>query len=363
MFYDFLIVGAGLFGAVFSQIASANGKRCLVIDKRSHIGGNCYTEDVDGIQVHKYGPHIFHTDSKKAWEYINTFSEFTSFTNAPIAIYEGQSYNLPFNMNTFAKIFGVTTPYEAIQRIKADISFTGTPTNLEEKAISLVGDTIYKMLVKGYTEKQWGKSCSELPPDIISRLPLRFTYSNNYFNDRYQGIPKNGYTEIFDKMFENVDVVLNTPFKEEYEMLAKKIIYTGKIDEYFWYVYGKLEYRSLRFEEERIDGIDNYQGNAVVNYTEREIPFTRIVEHKHFSTNPISNGKTVITREYPVIHDDFNEPYYPIPNYINNAIYEEYKRLSLKKDNIIFAGRTGDYKYYDMDDTILNAIELAEKQI
>ena len=361
--YDFLIVGAGLFGSVFCQIASAHGKRCLVIDKRNHIGGNCYTENVEGIQVHKYGPHIFHTDNKRVWEYINTFSEFTPFTNAPIAIYRGQSYNLPFNMNTFSKIFGVTSPSEAAKKIKADISFTGTPSNLEEKAISLVGDTIYNMLVKGYTEKQWGKKCSDLPPDIISRLPLRFTYRNDYFNDRYQGIPKNGYTEIFSKLLSNADVILNTPFKEEYELIAKKIIYTGKIDEYFDYKFGRLEYRSLRFEEETISGVDNYQGNAVVNYTERNIPFTRIVEHKHFSTNPINNGKTVITREYPAIHDDFNEPYYPITNTANNAIYAEYKRLSESKENVIFAGRTGDYKYYDMDDTILNAIELAEKQI
>ena len=361
--YDYLIVGAGLFGSVFAQIATERGKSCLVIDKRDHIGGSCYTKGVGGIQVHAYGPHIFHTSDEKVWTYINTFSKFTRFTNAPIAIYEGQSYNLPFNMNTFAKIYGITTPDEAIERIRKDITFSGSPANLEEKAISLVGDRIYRMLVKGYTEKQWGKDCTELPPDIIGRLPLRFSYSNDYFNDKYEGIPEEGYTKIFEKLLAGADVMLSTPFDKSFKSIADTIIYTGKIDEYYGYEFGVLEYRSLRFEESLLTDVENYQGNAVVNYTERSIPFTRIVEHKHFNLNPSPTPYTVITREYPELHNENNDPYYPIPSERNRVLYAKYKQISAHSKNVVFAGRTGDYRYYDMDDTISNAIELAEKLI
>ncbi len=359
--YDYLIVGAGLFGSVFCCSATARGKKCLVIDKRNHIGGNCYTENIGGIKVHKYGPHIFHTDRKDIWEYINQFAEFHAFQNAPIAIYDGQAYNMPFNMNTFAKIFNVTSPEEARQCIEKDKVYFENPSNLEEKALSMVGRTIYTMLIKGYTEKQWGKDCRDLSPDIITRLPLRFTYDNNYFNDPYQGIPKGGYTPIFEKLLEGADIRLSTPFTEEMEELADTVIYTGKIDEYFGYCYGTLAYRSLRFEEEILFYCKNYQGNAVVNFTERKVPFTRRVEHKFFDRDSLDTPHTVITEEYPEFHDGKNEPYYPIATQENLALYEKYRALSQKQSKVIFAGRTGDYRYYDMDDTIAKALELANK--
>lgn len=360
--YDYLIVGAGLFGAVFCQQAISRGKTCLVIDKRNHIGGNCYTENIGGINVHKYGPHIFHTDSKEIWEYINQFADFHRFQNAPIAVYEGQAYNLPFNMNTFAKIFGVSDPEEARRCIEEDKSFTGkNPSNLEEKAISMVGSTIYQMLVKGYTEKQWGRDCRDLPPNIISRLPLRFTYDNNYFNDEYQGIPKGGYTAIFEKLLSGADVRLSTPYQKYLEDLADTVIFTGKIDEYYGYILGELTYRSLRFEESVLHTVGNYQGNAVVNYTERSVPYTRIIEHKYFDRDAFDLTHTVITKEYPAFHDHTNEPYYPIENNRNRSLYEKYRALSAANPKVKFAGRTGEYRYYDMDDTIAKAIELANK--
>ena len=359
MKYDYLIVGAGLFGSVFCNQAVSKGKRCLVIDKRNHIGGNCYTENIDGINVHKYGPHIFHTSNKEVWDYINKFAAFRSFQNAPIAVYKGQSYNLPFNMNTFAKIYRISTPAEAKERIKKDMDFFGVPSNLEEKAISMVGKTIYEILVKGYTEKQWGRECKTLPPDIISRLPLRFTYDNNYFDDEYQGIPTCGYTEMIEHLLNGSDVRLGVAFEKSMERYADITIYTGKIDEYFGYMLGKLPYRSLRFEEFKLN-TESYQGNAVVNYTDMEVPYTRIVEHKFFDKKLPPSSHTIITKEYSVPHNDFNEPYYPVDNPINRKMYEKYYALSRGQKNVFFAGRTGEYRYYDMDDTIEKALELSK---
>lgn len=361
--YDYLIVGSGLFGSILAYELNKKGYKCIVIDKRSHIAGNIYTENIEEINIHKYGAHIFHTSNKSVWNYINSFAEFNRYTNSPVAIYKDELYNLPFNMNTFNKLWGVKTPEEAKNKIeaerkKANIS---NPKNLEEQAISLVGQTIYEKLVKGYTEKQWGKSAKELPSFIIKRLPVRFTYDNNYFNDKYQGIPIGGYTRIIEKMLSGIEVLLNYDFfenRESLEKIAKRIIFTGPIDKYYNYCYGKLEYRSLKFETEILN-IENYQGNAVVNYTEFEIPYTRIIEHKHFENNVSS--KTVITKEYPDRWDDTKEPYYPINNDINNELYEKYRLLSEKDDKVIFGGRLGEYKYYDMDKVIEKALECVEK--
>lgn len=360
--YDYLIVGAGLFGAVFAQEAKKAGKRCLVIDKRSHIGGNIYTREVEGIQVHEYGAHIFHTSNKEVWRYVNQFAEFNRYTNSPVANYKGEIYNMPFNMNTFHKLWGVVTPKEARERIeqqKKEYSVEH-PKNLEEQAINLVGPDVYTRLVKGYTEKQWGKRATELPAFIIKRLPVRFTYDNNYFNDDYQGIPIGGYTRMVENMLEGTEVRLNEDFlakREEYKGLAKTVVYTGMIDEYFDYCYGELEYRSLRFETEVLEE-ENYQGNAVVNYTEYEVPYTRIIEHKHFEYG--TQPKTVITREYPKNWSKGDEPYYPMNDEKNAGLYEKYHALSEQEGDVIFGGRLGQYKYYDMDDTIEAALKMWE---
>ena len=375
MKYDYLIVGTGLFGAIFAHEATKKGKKCLVIEKRNHIAGNIYTEEQNGIQVHKYGAHIFHTSNKEVWEYINQFAEFNRYTNSPVARYKDELYNMPFNMNTFNKMWGVVTPEEAkakIEKEKKEANIT-EPKNLEEQAISLVGKTIYEKLVKGYTQKQWGKECKDLPSFIIKRLPVRFIYDNNYFNDIYQGIPIGGYTAIIEKMLEGVEVKINTDFfdnREELENIAEKIVFTGPIDKFYNYKFGELEYRSLRFETE-IKDIENYQGNAVVNYTEYEIPYTRIIEHKHFEYGPslgkIAEGdakeKTIITREYPDKWVQGKEPYYPINNDKNNEIYGKYKELADKEKNVIFGGRLGEYKYYDMHKVIERALEVVKENI
>lgn len=352
--YDYLIVGAGLYGSIFAYEMNKKGKKCLVIDKRNHIGGNIYTEEIEGINVHKYGAHIFHTSNKEVWEYINQFCEFNNYINSPIANYKGEIYNLPFNMNTFNKLWGVITPKEAQKKIEEQKKEHGIvePKNLEEQAISLIGKDIYEKLIKGYTEKQWGRDAKKLPSFIIKRLPVRFTYDNNYFNDRYQGIPIGGYTKIIEKMLEGIEVRLNSNFfdkREEYENIADKIVFTGMIDEYYNYCFGKLEYRSLRFETEILNE-ENYQGNAVVNYTEGEIPYTRIIEHKHFEYG--QQEKTVITREYPSEWKEGDEPYYPVNNERNNELYLKYKELADKEEKVIFGGRLGEYKYYDMDKVI-----------
>ena len=372
--YDYLIVGSGLFGAIFAYEANKKGKKCLVIDKRPHIAGNIYTENIDGINVHKYGAHIFHTSNREVWNYINQFVEFNRYTNSPIAKYKDEVYNMPFNMNTFNKMWGVFTPKEAMEKIEQEKKEAGItePKNLEEQAISLVGKTIYEKLVKGYTEKQWGKRATELPTFIIKRLPVRFIYDNNYFNDLYQGIPVGGYTQIIEKMLKGIDVKLNCNYfenKEELENIAEKIVFTGPIDKYYDYQFGELEYRSLRFETEKLD-IENYQGNAVVNYTEYEVPYTRIIEHKHFeygkSLGNIVEGqakeKTIITREYPDKWDKEKEPYYPINDKKNDALYEKYRKLSEKDNNIIFGGRLGQYKYYDMDKVIEAALQAVKEE-
>lgn len=352
--YDYLIVGTGLYGSIFAYEMNKKGNKCLVIDKRNHIGGNIYTEEIEGINVHKYGAHIFHTSNKEVWEYINQFCEFNNYINSPIASYKGEIYNLPFNMNTFNKLWGVRTPKEAQEKIEEQKKEygIGEPKNLEEQAISLIGKDIYEKLIKGYTEKQWGRDAKDLPSFIIKRLPVRFTYDNNYFNDRYQGVPIGGYTKIIEKMLEGIEVRLNSNFfdkREEYENIADKIIFTGMIDEYYNYCFGKLEYRSLRFEIEVLNE-ENYQGNAVVNYTEREIPYTRIIEHKHFEYG--QQEKTVITKEYPSEWKEGEEPYYPVNNERNNELYSKYKELADKEEKVIFWGRLGEYKYYDMDKVI-----------
>ncbi|MED0717291.1 UDP-galactopyranose mutase [Aeribacillus composti] len=362
--YDYLIVGAGLFGAVFAYESTKRGKKCLVIDKRSHIGGNVYTENVEGINVHKYGAHIFHTNDKKIWDYVNQFAEFNRFTNAPIANYKGEIYNLPFNMNTFNKLWGVITPQEAKQKIEEQKRVAGitVPKNLEEQAISLVGIDLYEKLIKGYTEKQWGRPATELPKFIIKRLPVRFTYDNNYFNDKYQGIPIGGYTAIIEKMLEKCEIRLNTDFfqnRGELEKVAKKIVFTGMIDEFYNYKFGVLEYRSLIFENEILD-VDNYQGNAVVNYTDRETPYTRIIEHKHFEFG--TQEKTVITKEYPKEWKKGDDPYYPINNERNNELYRKYKELADREENVIFGGRLATYKYYDMHQVIAAALKTVEEE-
>lgn len=356
--YDYLIVGSGLFGTVFAHEAMKKGKTCLVIDKRSHIGGNIYTENIEDINVHKYGAHIFHTSNKKIWDYINMFADFNNYINSPIAVYEDQVYNLPFNMNTFSRIWGIKTPAEAKKMIGCQIeqSNISEPSNLEEQAIKLVGRDIYEKLVKGYTEKQWGKDCKDLPAFIIKRLPVRFTYNNNYFNDRYQGIPIGGYTAIIKKMLNGADVMLNTDYFEFTKGnadIATKMVYTGPIDRFYNYCYGELEYRSLRFETEILDE-ENYQGNAVVNFTERSVPYTRIIEHKHFEFG--MQPKTVITKEYPMAWTKEEEPYYTINDERNSSVYLKYKDLADKEKNIIFGGRLGSYKYYDMDKVIESAM-------
>ena len=363
--YDYLIVGAGLYGAVFAQEAKKAGKTCLVIDKRDHIAGNIYTKDVEGIAVHQYGAHICHTNNKEAWDYVNQFATFNRYTNSPVANYHGELYNLPFNMNTFNKMWGVVTPAQAQAKIEEQQKEAGItePKNLEEQAIRLAGRDIYEKLVKGYTEKQWGRPCTELPAFIISRLPLRFTFDNNYFNALYQGIPVEGYTALVEKLLEGTEVRLGVDYladKEDLDALADKVVYTGPIDAYFGFQLGYLEYRSVRFETETLD-MENYQGNAVVNYTDRETPYTRIIEHKHFvfGTQP----KTVISREYSSEWKPGDEPYYPVNDAKNGALYQQYKALADKEDKVIFGGRLGEYKYYDMDKVIESALERARKEL
>lgn len=363
--FDYLIVGSGLFGAVFAYEAKKAGKKCLVVEKRGHIGGNIYTREVEGIQVHQYGAHIFHTSNKRVWEYMQNFAEFNRYTNSPVAYYKGEIYNMPFNMNTFNKMWGVVTPKEAKAKIEEQIRMYGveTPKNLEEQAINLVGKDIYEKLVKGYTEKQWGRRATELPPEIIKRLPVRLIYDNNYFNDLYQGIPIGGYTKIIEKMLDGIEVRLNTDYlenKAELDSLCEKVIYTGPVDAYFDYKFGELEYRSVRFETEILDE-DNYQGNAVVNYTEYEVPYTRIIEHKHFEFG--TQEKTVISREYSAAWKKGDEPYYPVNDAKNNLLYQKYEKETAKEKNVIFGGRLGKYKYYDMHHVVAEALECVEKEL
>ena len=366
--YDFLIIGSGLFGATFAYLAKQAGKKCLVVEKRSHLGGNVYCESVESINVHKYGAHIFHTSNKEVWDFVNQFVEFNRYTNCPVANYKGRLYNLPFNMNTFYQMWGVTTPEEAMRKIeeqKALVSMDGEPHNLEEQAIRLVGRDIYEALIKGYTEKQWGRPCTELPAFIIRRLPLRFVFDNNYFNDTYQGIPIGGYNKLIDALLEGVETRVNTDFfahKEELFSMAEKVVYTGPIDEFYDYRFGRLQYRTVRFEQDVLD-VPNYQGNAVVNYTEREVPYTRIIEHKHFESfgqAVYDNPKTVISKEYSVEFKDGMEPYYPVNDEKNTALYNRYKALAEQETNVFFGGRLAEYKYYDMAPTIEKAMELAE---
>ena len=364
MHYDYLIVGAGLFGAVFAHEMTKEGKKCLVVEKRDHIAGNIYCETVDDIHVHKYGAHIFHTSNKKVWDYINTFAEFNNYINSPVASYKDELYNLPFNMNTFSKMWGIKTPQEAKDIIAKQIKELDIkePKNLEEQALSLVGQDVYQKLIKGYTEKQWGRDCKDLPSFIIKRLPLRFVYDNNYFNDRFQGIPIGGYTPIVEKMLEGCDVLLNTDYFEYRKTnpdIADKVVYTGMLDKYFEYKLGVLEYRSVRFEHERLD-TDNYQGNAVVNYTEREVPHTRIIEHKHFEFG--TQPTTVISKEYPSEWKLGDEPYYPVNDKKNEELANGYRELAAKEENVIFGGRLGEYRYYDMDKVIEAALQAAAAQ-
>lgn len=363
--YDYLVVGAGLYGAVFAHEAYKAGKRCLVIDKRDHIGGNIYTENVNKINVHKYGAHIFHTSKKEIWNYVNEFAEFNNYINAPVAVYKDELYNLPFNMNTFSKLWGVRTPGEVKKKIAeqiAELNIT-EPKNLEEQALSLVGRDVYEKLVKGYTEKQWGRDCTELPAFIIKRLPLRFTYDNNYFNDRYQGIPEGGYTKIVKQLLEGIDVKLDTDYEayvKEHPDSFEKVLYTGPIDEYFRYSLGHLEYRTVRFETEELE-MENYQGNAVVNYTDREVPYTRIIEHKHFEFG--TQPTTIISREYSQEWKPGMEPYYPVNDEKNNELFGKYRELADKEEKVIFGGRLGNYKYYNMDQVIEEALRMAEKEL
>ncbi len=363
--YDYLIVGSGLFGAVFAHEAQKKGKKCLVIDKRNHKGGNVYCEQIEDINIHKYGAHIFHTNDKEIWDYVNQFVEFNRYTNSPVAFYKNEVYNLPFNMNTFHQLWGVRTPEEAKNKIEEQVKASGitNPKNLEEQAISLVGMDIYEKLIKGYTEKQWGRKATELPAFIIKRLPVRFTYDNNYFNDKYQGIPIGGYNKLIDGLLDGIEVRLNVDFfaqREELTLLADKIVFTGKIDEYYNNQFGSLEYRSLKFETKTLDQ-SNFQGNAVVNYTENKIPFTRIIEHKHFEFG--TQKKTVITYEYPDEWSLGKESYYPVNDDKNNAIYNQYKSLSEKDNNVIFGGRLAEYKYYDMHQIIASALKKSKDSI
>lgn len=376
MNYDYLVVGAGLFGAVFASEMKKNGRKCLVIDKRGHIAGNIYTEEIRGIQVHKYGAHIFHTADRKIWSYVNALAEFNNYMNSPLAVYKDELYNLPFNMNTFARMWNVRTPKEAAERIQAQIADLNIrePANLEEQALSLVGTDIYEKLVKGYTEKQWGRDCRELPAFIIKRLPVRFTFDNNYFNDPYQGIPKGGFTRMVAKLLDGIEVRLDTAFEDfvkkddtndmyvtkDGQHTFGKVLYTGMIDAFFDYCEGALEYRSLEFQTELLEGEENYQGNAVVNYTEREVPYTRIIEHKHFEFG--HQPDTVITREYPREWKRGDEPYYPVNDEKNAALYQKYLHLASEQSNVLFGGRLGQYQYYDMDKVIAAALEMAEQQ-
>ena len=370
MKYDYLVVGAGLYGAVFAHEAKQKGKSVLVIDKRPHIAGNVYSKQVEGIHVHQYGAHIFHTNNRKVWQYITKFAEFNRFTNSPVANYKGELYSLPFNMYTFNKMWGVTTPEEATQKIEEQRrEIVGEPKNLEEQAIFLVGRDIYEKLIKGYTEKQWGRDCKELPAFIIKRLPVRLTFDNNYFNALYQGIPIGGYTKMVEQMLADIEVRLNEDYlgkKAEYDAMAERIVYTGAIDAYFDYRLGNLEYRSVRFENETLD-IPNYQGNAAVNYTDRETPWTRIIEHKWFEFGKDENGndlpKTVISKEYSSEWKPGDEPYYPVNDEKNGALYQAYKELADQESNVIFGGRLGEYKYYDMDAVIAAALDMCEKEL
>lgn len=370
MKYDYLVVGAGLYGAVFAHEAKQKGKNVLVIDKRPHIAGNVYSKKVEGIHVHQYGAHIFHTNNRKVWQYITKFAEFNRFTNSPVANYKGELYSLPFNMYTFNKMWGVTTPEEAAQKIEEQRrEVVGEPKNLEEQAISLVGRDIYEKLIKGYTEKQWGRDCKELPAFIIKRLPVRLTFDNNYFNALYQGIPIGGYTKMVEHMLDGIEVRLNEDYlgkKAQYDVMAERIVYTGAIDAYFDYRLGNLEYRSVRFENEILD-IPNYQGNAAVNYTDRETPWTRIIEHKWFEFGKDDNGndlpKTVISKEYSSEWKPGDEPYYPVNDEKNGTLYKAYKELADQESNVIFGGRLGEYKYYDMDAVIAAALDMCEKEL
>lgn len=369
MKYDYLIVGSGLYGATFAHLAKEEGKKCLVIDKRSHLGGNVYCENIEGINVHKYGAHIFHTNNKQVWDFVNSIVEFNRYTNCPVANYQGKLYNLPFNMNTFYQMWGITTPIEAKakideQRSEAIVKLNGRePSNLEEQALTLVGKDIYEKLIKGYTEKQWGRQCTELPAFIIKRLPVRMIFDNNYFNDKYQGIPIGGYNKLIEGLLKDIETKTGVDFfenREYWESIADRIVFTGKIDEYYNYQFGKLEYRTVRFEEE-IHDTPNYQGNAVINYTEKEVPYTRIIEHKHFEMfgNEITNcPKTVISKEYSTEWKEGMEPYYPVNDERNNKLYQQYKELADKETNVIFGGRLAEYKYYDMAPIIETVINL-----
>lgn len=367
MHYDYLIVGAGLYGATFANMKLKQGKTCFIIEKRNHIGGNVYTESINGINVHKYGAHIFHTSDEKVWNYVNQFADFNNYINSPIANFKGELYHLPFNMNTFKEMWGVETPEEAKAIIEKQRQAEGItePKNLEEQALSLVGRDIYEKLIKGYTEKQWGRGCKDLPSFIIRRLPLRFEYNNNYFNDKYQGIPIGGYTGMIEKMLEGIEVRLNTDYKSFLEtnkdITYDKVLYTGPIDEYFDYKLGQLEFRSLRFKNEILSEVDDYQGNAVMNFTDRETPYTRIIEHKHFEFNKCKG--TVVTKEYPAAWKPGDEPYYPINDDRNNTLYDEYKALAEKEEGVIFGGRLGSYKYYDMDKVIAAAMDAARAEL
>ena len=365
MKYEYLIAGAGLFGAVFAHEMTLRGKKCLVVEKRSHIGGNVYTREQSGIQVHQYGAHIFHTSRKDIWNYVNQFAEFNQYINSPIAVYHDELYNLPFNMNTFSRMWNVRTPAEAQAKICEQVEslHITEPKNLEEQALSLVGRDVYEKLVKGYTEKQWGRDCKDLPAFIIKRLPVRLTYDNNYFNDRFQGIPIGGYTQIVGQLLKGSDVLLNTDyfsFAKEHPDAAERTLFTGRIDAFYGCRFGALAYRSLRFETEELP-MENYQGNAVVNYTAREVPYTRIIEHKHFEFG--TQATTIITREYPAEWHDGAEPYYPVNDAANNALYERYASLAAKEERVLFGGRLGQYKYYDMDKVIAAALEAVKKEL
>lgn len=364
--YDYLIVGAGLYAATFAYEMTKRGKKCLIVERRGHVGGNIYCENILDINVHKYGAHIFHTSDKYIWDYVNQFCEFNNYINSPIACYKDEVYNLPFNMNTFSKLWNISKPSEAKEIISEQRSALDgkEPANLEEQAISLVGRDIYEKLIKEYTEKQWNRSCKDLPAFIIKRLPVRFTYNNNYFNDRYQGIPIGGYNVIIDKMLEKCDIELNVDYlknKDKYKSLANRVLYTGMIDEYFDYLFGKLEYRSLRFENEILEGVDNYQGNAVVNYTSHEVPYTRIIEHKHFEFG--NQPDTVITKEYPTDWKPGMEAYYPVNDSKNSELYQKYKELLDREENVIFGGRLAEYKYYDMDKVISAALDMVKMEL
>ena len=363
--YDYLIVGSGLFGSIFAYEAGKKGKQCLVVEKRDHIGGNIYTKEVEGIQVHQYGAHIFHTSNREVWEYVQQFAEFNRYTNSPVANYKGEIYNLPFNMNTFNKLWGVVTPAEAKAKIEEQAAAycTEHPANLEEQALNLVGKDIYEKLIKGYTEKQWGHRATELPPEIIKRLPVRYIYDNNYFNDIYQGIPIGGYTAMIEKMLAKAEVRLGVDYlehKDELDALAEKVVYTGPIDAYYGYQFGELEYRSVSFETEVLDQ-PNYQGNAVVNYTEYEVPYTRIIEHKHFEFG--TQDKTVISREYPAVWKKGDEPYYPVNNEKNNMLYHSYEELAKEEKKVIFGGRLGTYKYMDMHHVVAEALRVTKEEL